>query len=298
MISLSWREWKEVINFFPLIFVWGIAKRHTFRKGSADLTGNELRKIILAQSYRAGVGHIGSALSVADMIAVLYGKHLYLPDREDPARDRFLLSKGHAALALYAALYRKGILSSDELNTFCGDDTLLGVHPEHGLPGVECSTGSLGQGLSIATGMALGLRHQKIPGRIFVLISDAECNEGSLWEAMMFAAHHRLSHLTVLVDKNEQQAFGYTRDVISLDPLSDRWKAMGWDVWEINGHDEEEIADRLQGLDYDGGPPHVLIAHTLFGKGVSFMEGQIRWHYWPMNEEQYRQAMLEVESAS
>ncbi len=164
------------------------------------MTSYQIRRIILEQSKRANVGHIGSALSVADIIAALYFNVLHIPEPADPDRDRFLLSKGHSALAVYAALHLKGWITNEVLNTYCADGSLLGVHPEHALKGVDFSTGSLGQGLSIGTGAALAARHQRSTRRVFVLISDAECNEGSIWEAVMFAAHHNLSNLIVLVD--------------------------------------------------------------------------------------------------
>ncbi len=253
-----------------------------------------IRRIILEQSYRAHVGHIGSALSIADLIAVLYGGGLYITDPDDVDRDRFILSKGHAALALYGALRLRGWLTEEALNTYCTDGSYLGVHPEHTLRGVDFSTGSLGHGLPIATGAALAARLQHSPRCVFVLVSDAECNEGALWEAVMFAAHHRLSNLITLVDLNGQQAFGYTEQVLSLSPLAERWRVFGWDVHEINGHSHGEIASTLSGLDTTSGPPHVLIARTMFGKGVSYMEKQIKWHYWPMSEEEYQQALQEI----
>ncbi len=191
-----------------------------------------LRRIILEQSKRANVGHIGSALSVADILAALYGDILHLPSPDAPERDRFILSKGHAALALYAALHLKGFLSAEELNTYCGDDSLLGVHPEQALTGVDFSTGSLGQGLSVGAGMALGARMSGHAHRVFALLSDAECNEGSLWEAVMFASHHGLSNLVAICDANGQQALGFTDQVLTLEPLPEKWRAFGWDVHE------------------------------------------------------------------
>jgi transketolase len=252
-----------------------------------------LRRIILEQSKRANVGHIGSALSVADMLAALYSGILRLETPDDPERDRFILSKGHAALALYAALHLRGLLDAETLDTYCGDGSLLGVHPEPALPGVDFATGSLGHGLSIGAGAALGARLQGSSRRAFVLVSDAELGEGSLWEAVMFAAHHRLSNLVAIVDWNGQQALGYTEDVLSLRGLPDRFRAFGWDVSEIDGHDLDSIARTVSGLEFDG-PPHVLIARTTFGKGVSFMEGKIHWHYWPMSDEEYHRALAEV----
>ena len=181
----------------------------------------QIRRVILEQSKRANVGHIGSALSVADIMAALYDGVLRVNDPKDPERDRFVLAKGHAMLAVHAALFLKGWLTKEELNTYCGDGTLLGVHPEYGLRGVDFASGSLGQGLSMAAGAALAARLQRSPRRAFALLSDAECNEGSVWEAVMFAAHHQLANLIAIVDLNGQQAIGYTDQVLSLRPLAD-----------------------------------------------------------------------------
>ena len=265
------------------------------REASA-LTPARIRRIILEQSKRAGVGHIGSALSIADIIAALYGGVLRIGGVGEPERDRFVLSKGHAVLALYAALFLRGWLSEDALNGYCADGSLLGVHPEHALPGIDFSTGSLGQGLPMGAGSALAARLQRSARRVFVLVSDAECNEGALWEAVMFAAHHRLANLTAIVDLNGQQALGYTDQVLSLTPLAARWRAFGWDVHEVDGHDVAGLTRTIGSLDTRSGPPHVLVARTVFGKGVSYMERQLKWHYWPMSDEEYRQALAEIES--
>ena len=261
-----------------------------------ESAAKQIRRVILEQSKRAHVGHIGSALSVADIIAALYGGVLRVSEPKDPERDRFVLAKGHAMLAVYAALFLKGWLSKEDLNTYCGDGTMLGVHPEYGLRGVDFASGSLGQGLSMAAGAALAARLQQSPRRAFALLSDAECNEGSVWEAVMFAAHQRLSNLIAIVDLNGQQALGYTEEVLSLSPMAARWRAFGWDVHEVDGHNVAALHTTLAGLDTAGGPPHVLIARTTFGKGVSYMEGQIKWHYWPMSDAEYQQAMQEVEA--
>ena len=260
-----------------------------------EVSPKKLRRIILEQSKRANVGHIGSALCVADILAVLYSEILNINTPSDPERDRFVLAKGHAALALYAALHLRGWMTLEQLKTFCGNGSLLGVHPEHGLEGVDFSTGSLGQGLSYAAGSALAARLQNSTRRAFVLVSDAECNEGSLWEAIMFAAHHRLSNLVVLIDKNGQQALGYTNDVLSLEPMPSRWHAFGWRTYEVDGHNPLQLRKTLENLDTREGPPHVVVCKTIFGKGVSFMENQIKWHYWPMNEQEYSRAISEVD---
>ena len=260
----------------------------------AKLLSSDIRRIVLEQSKRAHVGHIGSCLSIADLVASIFASGIAGADPGDNDRDRFVLSKGHAALALYAALHATGRVGGELLGTFCSDGSSLGTHPEHVVEGVDFSTGSLGHGLSMAAGAALAARLQRSSRRVFVVMSDAECNEGSLWEAAMFAAHHRLSALVGIVDANGQQALGYTREVIDLSPLADRWRVFGWDVHEVDGHDVEELTATIDTLDTASGAPHVLVARTVFGSGVSCMEGQIPWHYWPMSDEQYEQAMAEV----
>jgi transketolase len=259
-----------------------------------QISSRDIRRIIIEQSKRAHVGHIGSALSIADIVATLYANVLRIADPGDPDRDRFILSKGHAVLAVYAALLLTEILSENEINTYCADGSCLSVHPEHALRGVDLSTGSLGQGLSMGGGCALAARLQQSSRRVFVLVSDAECNEGAVWEAVMFAAHHRLSNLVAIVDLNGQQALGYTDQVLSLSPMAERWAAFGWDVHEVDGHDPTGMAEIIGGLDTNSGPPHVLIARTVFGKGVSYMENQIKWHYWPMSDDEYQLALNEI----
>jgi transketolase len=260
-----------------------------------SLSSRNLRRIILAQSKRANVGHVGSSLSIADLIAVLYGDVLNIPSPEDPERDRFVLSKGHAALALYAAFHLKGWLAVGQIEMFCASNSILGVHPEHCLLGVDFSTGSLGMGLGYAAGAALAARMQGSSRRAFALLSDAECNEGSVWEAAMVGAHHRLANLTAVIDCNGQQALGYTKDVLNAERLAERWEAFDWDVHTVDGHDVAALRDTFANLDYCSGRPHLILAKTVFGRGVSFMEGKIKWHYWPMDEMEYAQAMHEVE---
>ncbi len=254
--------------------------------------GQKIRRIILKQSKRANIGHIGCALSIADIIGCLYDRVIRVPQACDSDRDRFVLAKGHAALALYAALALKGIICHEQLDTFCGDDSLLGVHPEFPLPGVDFSTGSLGQGLSVGAGAALAARLQNSSRRVFVVLSDGECNEGSTWEGVMFSAHHRLSNLTAIVDLNGQQALGYTKDVMDLSNMADRWRQFGWDTIEIDGHDAAALVSAMKQT--GRGAPRAVIARTVFGKGVSFMESQIKWHYLPMSDREYEQALSEV----
>jgi transketolase len=258
-----------------------------------SVTGRRIREHVLRESRRANVGHIGSSLSIADILAALYGGILRVASPDDPDRDRFILSKGHAALALYAALVLRGWADESALATYCGDDSLLGVHPESELRGVDFCTGSLGQGLSTAAGAALAARKSGSRRRVFVLISDAELNEGSTWEAVMFAAQHRLANLYVFVDLNGQQALGHTRDVIAIENPVERFAAFGWHAQEVDGHDVGAMTAAVAAAESDP-RPHVLVARTVFGRGVSYMNGQIKWHYWPMSEDEYAQAMREV----
>jgi transketolase len=264
------------------------------------MNARRIRRIILEQSHRAHVGHIGCALSVADIIAALYGGVLNIDDPADSERDRFVMSKGHAALALYAALHLKGWLTQQQLDSFCTDGSLLGVHPEEALTGVDFATGSLGHGLSMAVGAALAARLQRSSRRAFVLLSDAECNEGSVWEAAMFAAHHKLSNLVAVIDLNGQQALGNTKDVLDLSPLANRWREFGWHVVELDAVESsasDRIATKLNERDTSTGAPTVLIARTRFGQGVSFMQNQVKWHYWPMDDDEFTRALKEVDAS-
>lgn len=279
----------------------------TARMVCENLSPKELRRAILSQSKRANVGHIGSCLCVVEILAAIYGV-LKASSPREPDRDRFVLSKGHAALALYAALAAKGWITYADLDEFCRDGSRIAVHPDHTVPGVDFATGSLGQGISMAVGAALAAKLQKSQRRVYCLISDAECNEGSVWEAAMFAAHHRLDNLRVVVDWNRQQALGLTRDVIDMPNLPERWSAFGWTTCEVDGHSVPQLCEALSGE--QRGQPHIILAHTVFGRGVSYMEaGQpltqthlpvqpINWHYLPMSDTEFEIAMREVEASS
>lgn len=253
------------------------------------MTGQELRQRVIEISLLAKVGHISSALCICDILSVLYGKVLRSPGTKKG--DRFILSKGHAALALYTAMEKIGLIDGSELETFCKDGSRLGVHPEAGLPGVDFSTGSLGMGLSVGAGLALSAKMRQEDRKIFVLVSDAECNEGSIWEAAMFASQHRLANLTVIVDDNGMQAMGPTQGILDLRPFAPRWKAFGWETVEVDGHDEAALATALA---VPTDRPRAVIARTVPGKGVSFIEGKLEWHYYPIQEEQARQAFREL----
>jgi transketolase len=254
-----------------------------------------LRRWIIEQSFASKVGHIGAALSVVDAIAVLWGAVLRRPGTNHPDRDRFILSKGHAALALYGVMRWKGLLDEQTFQGYCQDGSRLGVHPEVSLPGIDASTGSLGQGLSLGCGMAWGLRLRGSSARVYVLVSDAECNEGQLWEAVMFAAQHRLSNLTVVVDLNGLQALGPTGAILDMEPLGEKWRAFGWECREVDGHDLQRLASALGAA--AGDRPRVVLARTILGKGVSFMEGRFEWHYRPLDDALCTAALRELKAA-
>jgi transketolase len=253
-----------------------------------------LRRWVIEQSLESGVGHIGSALSIIEIIAALWGHVMHAPGSDEPERDRFVLAKGHAALAMYGAMRWLGLLDEDVFRTYCMDGSPLGVHPEKGLAGVEVGTGSLGQGLSVACGLALSLRRRQSQARVFVLVSDAECNEGQVWEAAMFAAHHRLDNLIVTVDVNGMQALGHTQDVLSMSPLSRRWEAFGWHAIEADGHDVSALVDAYtSGFTHRSGPT-VILANTVLGKGISFMEDRLEWHYRNLPSDLAGRALAEL----
>lgn len=248
---------------------------------------------------RAGKSsHVGSALSMADIMAVLYGNVLRVDPKapERPDRDRFVLSKGHAGAGVYATLAERGFFDVSELATHCQDGSRLSGHVSHkGVPGVEVSTGSLGHGLSVATGMALAAKLDGADHRVFVVQSDGECDEGSVWEAIMFAAHHKLDNLTVVVDYNKIQSLAPVSETLGLEPFVDKWQAFGWAVEEVDGHDHAALTKLLQGVPFQPGRPSVAIAHTTKGKGVSFMENTVLWHYRSPQGEEFEAAMRELE---
>jgi transketolase len=231
------------------------------------------------------------------LLAVLYGEILRI-DPElplSPDRDRFLLSKGHGAAALYAVLAERGFFPKEKLASYCENDGELAGHvTSFHVPGIELSTGSLGHALPVATGMALVGKREAHEYRTFVLLSDGELDEGSNWEAALFAAHHQLDNLVVIIDHNKMQGFGSVADVIDLEPLADKWRAFGWAVQEIDGHDHEQVLQSLQGVPFESGKPSAVIAHTVKGKGVSFMENKLVWHYRSPDDELLAEALNEI----
>lgn len=241
-----------------------------------------LRRTIVRMMEAGKRGHLGSAFSLVEILRVLYDEVLQYDPKNPhwPLRDRCLLSKGHGCLALYAILADKGFFPESELWKFCQDDGILGGHPEYGkVPGVEASTGSLGHGLAIGIGFALAARHARMSHRIFVIMSDGETNEGSVWEAAMCAAKHRLSHLTVLVDYNKQQSYGSTFEVLDLEPFVDKWKSFGFAVEEVNGHHLPDLRSALARLPFEPHKPSAIICHTVKGRGILFTESNPEWHH-------------------
>jgi len=260
-----------------------------------------IRSHVLRMCHRAKASHVGSGLSVADILAVLYGQSLqYDPANADWAdRDRLIISKGHAAAAVYAALAEVGFFSVDWLDRFCESGQPLGGHvTRHGVPGVEASTGSLGHGLGMACGLALFAKRRGLNWRTYAVLSDGECDEGSVWEAALFAPHHGLDNLFAIVDYNKIQSFGSVSDVLELEPLAQKWSAFNWRVHEINGHDTAQLSQVFNHIPPDEGKPTVIIAHTIKGKGVSFMEGKLEWHYKSPNDQELRRALEELEAGS
>lgn len=240
--------------------------------------------------------HVGGVLSMADLVAVLYAEVLRVRP-EDPKwkeRDRFILSKGHSCAGLYAALALRGFFPLAELQEYARDGSRLMAHISHKVPGVEFSTGSLGHGLPFACGKALAAKRQARPWRVFVLLSDGELDEGSNWEAILFASHHRLDNLIAIVDYNKIQSLGRVDEVLRLDPLAQKVEAFGWRVGEVDGHDHLQIREAFKTAEVGDGRPTCIIAHTIKGKGVSFMENQLLWHYRSPNEEDLRRALNEL----
>jgi transketolase len=265
--------------------------------GALRELARRLRVHALRMCHATNSSHIGSCLSAAEILAVLYGRVLRVDPAapEDPDRDRFILSKGHAAAIAYAALAERGFIGLDQLATYTRDETHLPGHINaHGVAGVELSTGSLGHGLPVAGGLALASARDGRPGRVFVLVSDGELDEGSNWEAILFAGHHKLANLTVIVDHNHIQSFGRVTEVLDLAPLAAKWRACGWVARELDGHDPAALAAALDGVPLQAGHPSVIIAHTVKGKGVDFMEDKLRWHYSSPNAEQLAEALAQL----
>ncbi len=257
----------------------------------------DIRRSIFKTICNAGGGHLPTCLSMTDILTVLYYEVLCIDPKDirNPERDRFILSKGHGGVALYAILADKGFFDERHLATHGKKGTILGGHPDmHKVPGVEASTGALGHGLSFGVGTALAARMDANPSRTFVLIGDGECQEGSIWEAALFAAQAKLDNLTVIIDHNKLQAMDKLDKIVGLGSLSEKWAAFGWSVTEIDGHDVDQIRETFKRLPIDKDRPGCIIAHTIKGKGISFMENVPIWHYRQPKPEEMKMACEEL----
>lgn len=256
-----------------------------------------VRRHSVQMTHDANASHVGSSLSMVELLAVLYGRVLNVAPKQPEAvdRDRFILSKGHGCAAYYAVLAETGFFPTEWLRDFYGNGARLAGHATHtNVPGVEVSTGSLGHGLSLATGMALAGKRDSASYRVYCLLSDGECNEGSTWEPALFAPQHGLDNLVVLVDYNKIQSLGTTREVMDLDPFADKWSAFRWGIREVDGHDLVAIESALNDVPFEVGRPSCIIAHTVKGKGVSFMEDKLLWHYRSPQQEEFEAALDEL----
>jgi transketolase len=269
-------------------------------RGCETLTtfANQVRLEVLEMTRRARSSHIGGNYSMVELLVVLYGEILRVDPAapEWPGRDRFILSKGHACAALYSVLAARGFFPSRLLDSFYQDGSLLSGHATRQVPGIEVSTGSLGHGLPLAAGMALAGKRAGDDYRVFCLLSDGECNEGSTWEAALFAPQHGLDNLVAIVDFNKIQSLGTVKEVMDLDPFADKWRAFGWATLEIDGHDLASIRAALTHLPLEPGRPTCIIAHTVKGKGVDFMEDKLLWHYRTPQGEEYEAALYQLEN--
>jgi transketolase len=264
-------------------------------------TANQIRKHVLRTIKAGGAGHIGGALSCTDMLTVLYFKILKVDPQNPnwPQRDRFILSAGHKCLALYGTLAEKGFFDKSLLDTYGTLCTKLGGHPDmHKLPGIESNTGALGHGLSIAGGMAMGLKMDGLDAKVYAILGDGELAEGSNWEAAAATSHHKLDNLVAFVDRNKFQHGGRTVDFMSYEPLDKRWEAFGWAVRTIDGNDLQQIYGNVTDTPFEKGKPSMIIADTIKSKGVPFMEDKASFHYWKVTDEEMKiaeQALQTIE---
>jgi len=263
-----------------------------------EYTALNLRRNILRLIKAGDAGHVGGALSSVEILTALYFNLLNIDPNKPhwPQRDRFVLSAGHKCLVLYAALAERGFFDKAVLDTYGALDSKVPGHPNmHKLPGVETNTGALGHGLSIAGGMALGIRLDKSTSKVYVVMGDGELAEGSNWEAASAAAMHKLDNLIVFVDRNNLQISGPTVEVMSYEPLAERWKSFGWGVRIIDGHNLETIIQTVNQAPFEKDKPSVIIADTLKSKGLSFAEGKVSYHYWKAKPEEFTQAEMDMD---
>jgi transketolase len=256
----------------------------------------EYRKKILQYIVGAKAGHTGGSLSCTDILNVLYNKVLNVSPENftSPDRDRYVQSKGHCVEALFVVLADRGFFPEDDLNTMCKYKSHYIGHPTKKVKGVEQNTGALGHGLPICVGTAIAAKMDEKDYKVFTLMGDGELPEGSNWEAALSASHYKLDNLCAIVDKNSLQITAATTDVMNTDPLDEKWKAFGWAVKEINGNDIDELKAAFAALPFEKGKPSVIIAHTTKGKGVSYMENEVKWHHGVPDKEQYEQAIAEL----
>lgn len=268
-----------------------------FDLNKLSLICKEIRSDVFRMAYFAGGGHIAPALSTVEILASLYFGNILNYDPNNPAkkdRDRFIMSKGHACLALYAVLARAGFFPKEDLYTFCQEGSYLGGHPNmHEVPGIEASTGALGHGINFSVGLALAGKIDKSNDHIFVLIGDGECQEGTIWEAALFASEKKLDNLTVVIDYNKLQAMDRLENIITMDSMFDKWAAFGFECIEVNGHDLEQVTNVLKQSSVD--KPRAIIANTVKGKGVSFMENEPIWHYRMPDEQELEIVLSELD---
>ena len=258
----------------------------------------ELRAVIFKMAWHAGGTHLAPSYSVVELLTVLYGRFLnFNPQNpEAPDRDRFILSKGHASAAIFAVLAQFGFIDKKILKTYCQPGSILGGHPEMDMvPGIEVSTGSLGHGLAQGAGMALAAKLDQKPYRVFAILGDGECQEGSVWEAAEFSAHHQLTNLTAIVDYNKLQALDRIENIMGLEPMADKWRAFGWEVREVDGHDIDALVETFEQVPFSNNKPSMVIAHTIKGKGLSFMESVPIWHFRMPNEEEMKIVYKELD---
>ena len=262
------------------------------------LLAAKLRYHVVDMTHRGKSSHVGSGLSICDILAVLYGRIMKL-DSDNPRwddRDRFILSKGHAGAAVYAALAETGFFDIQLLKQHYQNGSIFSGHVSHkGVPGVEFSTGSLGHGLGVAGGMAFAAQKSGKAHKVYCLLSDGECDEGSNWEAFLFASHHKLGNLTAIIDYNKLQSLKSTYDTLNLEPFTDKFQAFGWHVQSIDGHDHQALNDAFQKASDCADKPSVIICNTTKGKGVSFMENEVLWHYRSPQGDEYDNAIKEIE---
>ena len=261
----------------------------------------KIRRHGVEMTHLSGGSHIGSVMSVADLMAVLYNDIANVDPKNPkmPNRDRVILSKGHAGASVYAALAERGFFDTEELKTHYQNGSRLSGHVSHkGVPGVEFSTGSLGHGLPVAAGMAMAAKKDNKKHKIFVILGDGECDEGSVWEAALVAHHYELDNLIAIVDHNKMQSLDFCENTIKLSPFADKWKSFGWNVLDIDGHSHDELRKAFLSAKENKGTPTVIIANTIKGKGVSFMENDILWHYrFPHDGEEYDGCLKELHEA-